>query len=122
MGRVDAASRDIDRPAGVVFSRQISFNSVEPTIASRARNLLSHGHRGPCFGNEPKEVGPQMPCVVGATAFSGDRERLAGARAAPDLPVVGPSGAVDGEGPASDPGEEVALGESCEVGRLNIDN
>ena len=43
--RVDSASRDIDRPCGDVFSRQISADSVEPTIASRSRNLLSHKHR-----------------------------------------------------------------------------
>ena len=45
--RVDGASRDIDRPDGVTFSLQISADSVEPTVARRARNLLSHDARGP---------------------------------------------------------------------------
>jgi hypothetical protein len=49
---VDGASRDIDHPAGDVFSRQISAHSVEPTIASRSRNLFSHDCSGPAGGDE----------------------------------------------------------------------
>jgi hypothetical protein len=40
--RVDAESRYIDCFAGVSFSRQISADSVEPTIARRSANLLAH--------------------------------------------------------------------------------
>jgi len=43
--RVDRASRDIDCPAGDTFPRQISADSVEPTVAKRSRNLLSHKNR-----------------------------------------------------------------------------
>lgn len=115
MGRVDAASRDIDAPAGVVFSRQISDNSVEPTVASRSRNLLSHDDRGPAGTDEAKEVGPQMPWIVGAELLPGDRERLARTGSRPERPVVRPAGEAGCVGPAPDPGEEVALGEACEV-------
>jgi hypothetical protein len=54
MGGVHGASRNIDRPAGVTFSFQISADSVEPTVASRARNLLSHEDRGPADADESK--------------------------------------------------------------------
>lgn len=60
-GGIHGASRDIDPPAGVAFSRQISAHSVEPTVASLARNLLSHDDSGPAGTDEAKEVGPQMP-------------------------------------------------------------
>jgi hypothetical protein len=75
--RVDGASRDIDAPAGVTFSRQVSSHSVEPTIASRSRNLLSHDDRGPGGTDEAKEVGPQMPRIVSTGALASDAERLA---------------------------------------------
>jgi hypothetical protein len=88
--RVDGASRDIDAPAGVTFSRQVSSHSVEPTVARRSRNLLSHDESGPTGTDEPKQVGPQMPWVVGAKALAGDRKRLARARAGPERSIVGP--------------------------------
>jgi hypothetical protein len=119
---VDRESRNICRPAGVTFSRQISAHSVEPTIASLPRNLLSHDDRGPDGGDEAMEVGPQVPWIVCTGAFSCDAERLARARSGPDRPVVWPSGKTEGESPPSDSGEEVALGEASEVQRLNIDN
>jgi hypothetical protein len=120
MGGVHGASRDIDAPAGVTFSRQISAHSVEPTIASRSRNLLSHDDRGPAGTDEAKEVGPQMPCVVNTTAFARDRERLAGARASPERPIIGPAGETGGVGPPADARKEVALVETKKVIRLNF--
>jgi hypothetical protein len=92
MGGVHGASRDIDPPAGVTFTRQISEHSVEPTIASRSRNLFSHDERGPTGGDEAKEVGPQVPRVVDTGAFAGDRERLARAGSGPEGPVSGKPG------------------------------
>jgi hypothetical protein len=56
--RVDGESRDIDRPAGVAFSFQISADSVEPIVASRSRNLFSHEDRGPSGTDEPMYVRP----------------------------------------------------------------
>lgn len=114
-GGVHGASRDIDPPAGVTFARQISDNSVEPTIASRSRNLFSHDDSGPAGGDEAKEVGPQMPRIVCTGSFAGDRERLARAGAGPDFTVVGPSGEAGGVGPSADAGEEMALGVSSQV-------
>jgi hypothetical protein len=119
---VDGASRNIDPPAGVTFSFQISPDSVEPTIASRSRNLFSHDDRGPDGADELKEVGPQVPWIVGPEAFAGDAERLARAGARPDRPVVWPPGEPEGEGPSSDAGEEMALGEGSKFVRSNIDN
>ena len=40
VGGVHGASRNIECPAGVTFRRQISADSVEPSIASRAANLF----------------------------------------------------------------------------------
>jgi hypothetical protein len=72
VGGVHRASRDIDAPAGVTFSRQISAHSVEPTIASLSRNLLSHDDRGPDGGDEAMEVGPQVPWIVCTSPFTCD--------------------------------------------------
>ncbi len=94
--RVDGASRDIDRPAGVAFALQVRLNSVEPTVASRSRNLLSHDDSGPAGTDEAKHVGPQVPSVVGATSPAGDAERLTGAGTGPDGPIFRPSGKMQG--------------------------
>jgi hypothetical protein len=56
-----------------------------------------------------------MARVVFAEAFACDTERLAGTGAGPDWFIVGPSGEAQGEGPAGDPAEEVALGVSNKV-------
>lgn len=96
MWRVDGASREINAPAGVVFTRQINADSVEPTIASRSRNLLSHDDRGPAGTDEAKTVRPQMPWIVNAESSSGRGERLARKRGGPDGLVVGPAGKSSG--------------------------
>jgi hypothetical protein len=119
---VDRESWEIGAPAGVTFSFQISANSVEPTVASRSRNLFSQYHRGPDGTDEAMKVGPQVPWIVSTSAFACDAERLARATPRPHRPVVGPPGEAEGVGPPADPGEEVALGEASEVHRLNIDN
>ena len=56
--RIDRESWKIDSPAGVIFSFQISANSIEPTVASLSRNLFSQYDSGPDGTDEPKEVGP----------------------------------------------------------------
>jgi hypothetical protein len=68
------------------------------------------------------EVRPQVPWIVCTGAFACDAERLARAAPRPDGAVVGPSGEAEGKAPSTDSGEEVALGESCQIGRSNIDN
>ena len=122
MRGVDRESWEIDAPAGVAFSFQISANSVEPTVASRSRNLFSHDDRGPDGTDEAMKVGPQVPWIVCAGAFARDRERLAGAASGPHRPVVWPPGEAEGVRPSPDPGEEVALCEPSDVIRGNIDN
>jgi hypothetical protein len=122
VGGVHRASRYINSPAGVVFSFQISAHSVEPTIASRSCNLLTHDDRWPDGGDEAMEVGPQMPWIVCTKPFAGDAERLARARTRPDGAVVGPSCETEGVAPSSDTGEEVALFVFSQFIRLNIDN
>jgi hypothetical protein len=119
---VDRESRNIDPPAGVAFSLQVSAHSVEPSVPSFSRNLLSQDDRGAAGGDEEVEVGPEVTGVVCSGTFARDRERLAGTRSCPDRPVVRPLGETEGVGPAPDPGEEVALIETGQVGRSNIDN
>ncbi|DAZ90927.1 TPA_asm: hypothetical protein Cy-LDV1_g53 [Cyanophage Cy-LDV1] len=74
---IDGTSRDNGRPAGVTDAFQVRKHSVEPILANRCRNLLSHPDSGPAGTDEAKLVGPQVPLVVGAGAFAGDAERLA---------------------------------------------
>ena len=69
--RIDTASRDINRPAGVVLRFQIRLNSVEPTVASAARNLLSHDKRWPDVANESMKVWPKVPRIGSAFVASG---------------------------------------------------
>lgn len=122
MGGVHGASRDINRPAGVTFSLQISGDSVEPIIASRSRNLLSHKDSGPSGTGEAKDVGPQMPWIVSTGAFPRDREGLAGARGCPNRSSIGPSGKPGGKAPSADAGEQVDLCKSVEVAGLKLDD
>lgn len=122
VGGVDGTSRDNDRPAGVVDAFQVIQHSVEPCLANRCRNLLSHERSGPAGTDEPEKVGPQVPIVILAFAIAGDGERLAGRASRPDLSIVRPPSKSSCEGPSADSGEEVALPVSGEVGRLNIGN
>ena len=96
---VHGASRDIDGPCSIGASRQISAHSVEPIAASLSRNLLSHDDRGPGGTDEAKEVGPQMPWIVGTSAFAGDRERLARAGAGPHPGVAADAPENGSQGP-----------------------
>jgi hypothetical protein len=118
--RVDGASRDIDAPAGVVFSRQISADSVEPTIPSRSRNLLSHDDRGPAGTDEAMKVRPQMPWIIGSSTFACRAERLAGAATGPKRSVVCPSGHSGCDGPQPAASEEMTLRVVSEVIGVHI--
>lgn len=72
VGRIDGTSRDNDSPAGVADACQVSMHSVEPVLANRRRNLLSHEDSGPSGTDEAKQVGPQVPVISLGFAFSGD--------------------------------------------------
>lgn len=120
MGRIDGTSRDNGRPAGVADSFQVSEHSVEPVLANRRRNLLSHDDSGPSGTDEPKKVGPQVPIVSLGFALAGNRERLARGAAGPQLLIIGPAGETGGEAPASNARKEMALLESGQIGRCHI--
>jgi hypothetical protein len=122
MGRIDGASRDNGRPAGVADAFQVNTHSVEPILSNRCRNLLSHKDSGPTGADKLKEDGPEVALVRLRLAFSGNGERLAGGASGPQRSFVGPSGETGSEAPSSDPSEEVDLGKASQVVWLNIDN
>jgi hypothetical protein len=122
MGRIDGTSRDNGRPAGVADAFQVRMHSVEPILANRCRNLLSHDDRGPAGTDEAEEDGPEVAVVLFARAFAGDGEGLAGARSGPERPIVSPTGEPGGKRPSTDPGEEVALGVFSEIVWSDIGN
>ena len=71
MGRIDGTSRNNRRPAGVTDSLQVRRHSVEPRLANRCRNLLSHDDRGAAGTDEVEEDGPEVTLVRLPRAFSG---------------------------------------------------
>jgi hypothetical protein len=97
MGRIDGTSRDNGRPAGVADAFQVRLHSVEPILANRCRNLLSHDDTGPVRPDKLEEDRPEMPFVRLAFTLAGDAEGLAGAGAGPERPIVGPPGQPCGE-------------------------
>jgi hypothetical protein len=60
--------------------------------------------------------------IVAATLLARGAEWLAGARACPNRSVIGDAGESQGIAPSADAGEEVALGESAQIVRLDLDN
>jgi len=122
MRGADARSAQISRPDGVARCFQVSVYSVEPSEPVLARNLLSKDDWRAALIDEHVEGGPEVPLVIKPALFSGGAEGLAGARACPDGPVVGPSGETEGVGPDADAGEEVALGVTLEVRSSHVPN
>jgi hypothetical protein len=118
--RVDTASREIDCPPGVTFPRQISADSVEPTVASLSRNLLSHDDSGPHGTDEAMKVRPQMPWIICSSAFACRAERLAGTGAGPERGAIRPSSKSSCDRPKSAACEKVGLGVSCNVIRRHF--
>jgi hypothetical protein len=66
----DARSAEIERPAGVTRSFQVSLNKVEPSEASLGRNLLSKDHARSALADEPEPSGPEVALVVKPAAFA----------------------------------------------------
>jgi hypothetical protein len=122
MGRIDGTSRDNGRPAGVADAFHVSVHSVEPILANRCRNLLSHDDIGPAGTDECEEDGPEVPFVFLALAAPRDREGLAGAGAGPKRAAIFPASESGSEAPSADPGEEVTLGVASQVVRADIEN
>jgi hypothetical protein len=118
----DARSAQIGSPAGISCTLQVSTYSGEPLPPIRSRNLLSKDRCRAALGDEAVKSGPEVSFVDMASPLSRARKRLTRTGAGPDRPVVGPAGKAEGMGPSADPGEEMALGISFEVGSPNIDN
>jgi hypothetical protein len=119
--RVDGASRDNRRPAGVTASFQVVKYSIEPAKPGALCNLFSKDNWRAALADEPIELGPQMPGISGASPLTCNAKRLAWARPGPDGPVA-PPGEGERIGPSADPGEEVALPKRSKVVWSNIDN
>jgi hypothetical protein len=110
-----ARSRQIGRPDGVAPCFQVSRNSVEPSEASRACNLLAKDDWRAELADEPVHLGPEVSGIGGSFALAGGGEGLAGAAAGEDGAVIGPSGEAERVAPAADAGEEVDLGVAAEI-------
>lgn len=122
VGRADARSAEIDRPAGVIRSFQVSLYKVEPSEAVLTRNLLAKDDVRSALRDEPVEGRPKVPLVSKPAAFACRAERLAGAAPGPDGAVVGPAGPSKSVAPDADAGEEMALGVGSKViGRHVLD-
>jgi hypothetical protein len=117
---VEARSAQITRPEGVVRPFHVSRYKIEPAKSVLARNLFSSNDWRSKLGDEPMPVRPKVPLVSKPTASACRAERLAGATAGPDGPVVSPSGVSQRVAPDADPGEEMALNVAPEVVWLNV--
>lgn len=109
MGRADARSAKIDRPAGVTRSFQVSLYKVEPSEAVLARNLLAKDDVRAALSDEMVEGWPKVPLVSKPAAFACRAERLAWAASGPDRPAVFPTSHSESVGPGTDAREEVTL-------------
>ena len=118
--RADAASREIDRPAGVTLTFQVIEYKVEPRPAVRSRNLLAKDDWRIEDADKLEPGGPEVALVAEPATLSGGAEGLARAAACPDGAVVRPSGEAQGVGPHSDPGEEMQLGVSKQIDGIDV--
>ncbi len=105
----DAARSKNRRPAGVTTSLQVSENIIEPCEAIRPRNLLSKDDWRRTLLDECEPCRPKMSRVARSAPRARVAERLAGARAGPDIGVIGHACESECVGPSADAGEEVAL-------------
>jgi hypothetical protein len=112
--RADAVCANNRRPAGVISSFQVCRYSIEPTFSNRCRNLFPKDILRAALADEVEENWPEVAFVGLAKLLSGGAEWLAGAGACPNRSSCWPSGELEGERPATDPGEEVALNERFE--------
>ena len=126
MGRADTTSRGTYRPHGVADAFQVMCHMVEPSHSVTVCNLLAKDRDSALLAeasaDELEPGRPEVALVIEPATRARGAEGLAGARARPDRPLVGPAGEPEGVGPDPDAGEEVALGVSPELGGSNIDN
>jgi hypothetical protein len=115
----EAVCSQYDSPDGVARRFQARRHKVEPAVPNGGRHLLAKTDLRSSVSDEPRPDGEQVALVVDAAVSPSGGEGLAWGAAGPALAVVGPSCESQGVGPAQKPTEEVALGESVEVGGLN---
>ena len=115
VGRAEARSAEIDSPAGVTRSFQVSLYKVEPVEAVLARNLLAKDDRRAALLDEEMPCRPEVPLVSKPLSLACRAERLARETGGPDGSIVGPSGIAEGVGPDADSGAEMDLGEGSNV-------
>jgi hypothetical protein len=120
--RTDARCANIGGPDGISQCFQVKAYIIEPRASVSARNLLSKRDCRTALGDEASKLGPEVSLVRFAFPPPRRAERLAGAGAGPDGPIVWPPSEAQGIGPSSDSCEEVALSEPAEVIISNIDN
>ena len=111
----DACSRETNRPDGVVFSFQVIANKVEPPVGNRAFNLLTKEDWRAALADEVIPRWPKMAGIGAAKIGTRRTEGLTRTTARPNRSVIWPSRESEGEAPATNSGEEVALGVSREI-------
>lgn len=77
MRSADARRAEIERPAGVTRSFQVSLYKVEPAEPILARNLLSKEDWRAADLDEAEPIGPQMSVVAESATLASTAERLA---------------------------------------------
>jgi len=95
---------------------------VDPSICVFACNLLSNDRCRLALLNKVVKSGPEMPLIIKPAAFTCRAERLARTASCPDRLIVGPSGLSQSVTPDPNPGKEVALGVTSQLGRFDIFN
>jgi hypothetical protein len=83
-------------------------------MPSLSANLLSHNNGCSNTLDEPIEVWPKMPFIIGASTLPRDRKGLTWATSCNENKLIWPSSKTGGMRPSSNPGEEVVLGEASE--------
>ena len=109
MRRTDARSAQIGGPDFIAQAFQVKTYSGEPVPPSWACNLLPKDRWRHALGDKVSPDWPQVALVVDSAALARDAKRLAGTRSGPNWNVIWPPGETKGEGPPSDPREEVGL-------------
>jgi hypothetical protein len=122
VGRADARSRQITRPDGVTDLFQVKRYSIEPFKSVSTANLLANEDCRLALADEAVEFRPEVPFVLLTSAAAGVRKRLTGATSCPNWKVVWNAGEPEGERPARNSGEEMALPVSAEVPRFDIND
>lgn len=119
MGRIDGASWNNKRPAGVARAFQVKEHSVERQ-ADDASNVFAKEPSGSDLCNKPMQLRPEVAVIRCGELPPRDGKRLAGEAAGPEFGVVRPARETRGVGETGNAAEEMALGEVSHIIRLNI--